>query len=102
MFFLSTARLSFPTAIASFVFSIKVYLAALSTKIDVFEGRADMYHSFWTSSLGLDAVGILFNNSLTCELKFLIGSLGSDLKLERSLIRVVVDMSSPNFVRNCY
>lgn len=58
-----------------------------------------MYHSFWTSSLGLDAVGILFNNLLKLELNSLMGSLGSDLKWEGSLIRLVLDLSSPNLVK---
>ena len=60
-----------------------------------------MYHSFRTSSLGLDAASILFNNLLKHELKPLMGSFDSSFGLERSLIKVVVDLSSPNLVRNC-
>lgn len=60
-----------------------------------------MYHLFCTSALGLDATGILFNNLLKHELKSLMGSFDSSFKLERSLIRVVVEWSYPNLVRNC-
>jgi len=63
-FFLSKAKIRFSTAIASFMFSAKVGLVALTMKIVVFEGRAEVYHSFWTSLLGLDVVGILLNNLL--------------------------------------
>ena len=80
----------------------KVGLAALLTKIVVFEGRVEMYHSFQTSTLGLDAIEILVHNLLKCELKSLISSLGSTFKLERSLIGLVVDLSSPNMVRNYF
>jgi len=75
-------------------------LAALPTKMVEFEGKAKIYHSFWTSSLGFDIFGILFNNLLKRELKYLIGSLGSTFKLESSFIKVVVDQSSSNFVKN--
>ena len=84
------------TSIASFIFSPKVGLEALSMKILVFDGRAEMYHSFWTSSEGLDVVGILFNNLFKRELKSLMGSFSSAFKLERSLVRVAIDLSSPN------
>lgn len=100
-FSLSTARMHFSIAISSFIFSAKVGLVALSSKIVVFEGRAEIYHSFWTSSLGLDVASILFNNLLKRELKSFIGSLGSTFKLERSLIRVTMDLSSPNLVKYC-
>jgi len=82
------------------MFFANVGLAALSTKIVEFEGKVEIYRSFWTSSLGLDAVAILFNNLLKRELKSLIGSFGSAFKLERSFIMVFVDLSSPNFVKN--
>ena len=91
----------FSTAIASFILSAKVVLLALSTKIAMFDGKAEMYHSLLTSSLCLEAVGILFNNLLKRELKYLIGSFESALRLDRSLISVVVDLSSPKLVRNC-
>jgi len=81
------------------MFSANVGLAALSTKIAEFDGKAEIYHSFWTSSLGLDTIGILFNNLLKRELKYLIDSFCSAFKLERSFIKVVVDLSSPNFVK---
>ena len=99
-FFLTKAKIGFSTTIASFMFSAKVGLATLSTKIVVFEGRVEMYHSFCTSTLGLDATGILFNNLLKHELKSLIGSLDSTFKLERSLRRVVFQRSSSHLVRN--
>ena len=98
--FFSKAKMHFSTTMASFMFFAKVGLVALSTKIDLFEGRAEMYHLFWTSSLGLDFVGILLNNLLKRELNSLIGSLGPTFKLDRSLRRVVVDRSSQNLVRN--
>ena len=66
----------------------------------MFEDRAEIYHSFWTLSLSLDTVGILLNNLLKRELKSLMGSFSSAFKLEKSLIRVVVDLSSPNLVKN--
>ena len=93
--------MKFSTSMAFVMFSAKVGLVGLSTKLVVFEGREDIYHSFWTSSLHLDSIKILFNNLLKCELKSLIVSLGSTFKLDRSLRRVVVDQSSPNLVRNC-
>jgi len=99
-FFFSTAKIHFSTAIASFIFSANVGLAALSTKMVVFEGRAEMYHSFQTPLLGLDVAGILFNNLLKHELKSLMGSFGLTFKLERSFIKVFVVLSSPNLVKN--
>jgi len=74
------------------MFLANVGLAALSTKISMFEGKTNMYHSLQTSSLGLDAVGILLKSLLDRELKSLIGSLDSVLRFERSLINVVVDL----------
>ena len=68
----------------------------------MFEGKADMYHSLSTSSLGLDAVGILFKSLLNDELKYFRGSLDSVLRFERSLINVDVDLSSSNFVKNFF
>ena len=46
-------------------------------------------------------VGISFKILLNHELKYLIGFLDSVLGFERSLINVVVDLSSPNLVKNC-
>jgi len=100
MFFFSRAMIHFSTAIASFILSAKVVLLALSMKISMFDGNAEMYHSLHTSLLGLEAVGILFNSLLKRELKSLIGSFDSALRLDRSLIDVVVDLSSPNLVKN--
>lgn len=91
----------FSTTIASFILSAKVVLLALSTKIAMFDGKVEMYHSLHTSSLGLEAIGILFNNLLKHELKSLIGSFDSALRLDKSLINVTVDLSSPNLVKNC-
>jgi len=48
-FFFCKAMIHFSTAIASFMFSSNVGFAALSTKIVVFEGKEEIYHSFWTS-----------------------------------------------------
>lgn len=45
-FFLSKARVPFSIVMASFMFSAKVCLASLSTKITVFGGTVGMYHSF--------------------------------------------------------
>ena len=45
VFFFSKARIHFSTAIASFIFFANVGLAALSTKMDMFEGKAEIYHS---------------------------------------------------------
>ena len=60
-----------------------------------------IYHSLLTSLLGLEAVGILFNSLLKCELKYLMGSFDWALRFDRSLISVAVDLSSPNLIRNC-
>lgn len=90
----------FSTATTSFIFSTNVGLAALSMKMAIFEGKAEIYHLLHTSSLGLDVTKILFNSLLNHELKSLMGSFDSILRLERSLINVVVDLSSPNLVRN--
>ena len=100
-FFLSKAIIHLSTAIASFMFSAKVGLAAISTKISIFEGKAVIYHSLQTFSLGFEVVGILFKSLLNRELKSLIGSLDSALKFERSLIKVVIHLSSPNLVKKC-
>ena len=51
-FFFSRVVIRFSTAIASFIFSTKVVLLALSTKIAKFDGKAAIYHSLRTSSLG--------------------------------------------------
>jgi len=80
--------------------SVKVVLLALSMKIAIFDGRAVIYHSHCTSSLGWEAVGILLKILLKRKLKSLIGSLVSALRLDRSLSNVAVDLSSPNLVRN--
>lgn len=69
-------------------------------KIAIFDDREDMYHSLQTSSLGLEAVEILFKRLLNRELKSLIGYLNSVLRFDRSLINVVVDLSSLNLVKN--
>lgn len=82
------------------MFSANVGLATLSTNIAMFEGKVDIYHSLQTSSLSLDAIGILFKSLLNRELKYLIGSFDSVLRFERSLINITVDLSSPNFVKN--
>ena len=82
------------------MFSAKVGFAALSTKIAIFEGRTVIYHSLLIFTLGLEAVGILFKSLLNRELNSLIGSLCSILRLERSLINVAKDLSSPYLVRN--
>jgi hypothetical protein len=91
----------FSTASASFIFSAKVGLPALSTKIAMLEGRAVIYHSLLICSLGFEAVGILFRSLLNRALNSFIGSLCSILKLERSFIKVARDLSSPYLVRNC-
>lgn len=44
---------------------------------------------------------ILFNNLLNLELKPLIFSFGLVLRFDRSLIKVVVVQSSPNFNKKC-
>ena len=98
--FFSRAIIRFSTAIASFMLSAKVDLLALSTKIAMFDGRAVIYHSHRTSSLGWEAVGILLKILLKRKLKSLIGSLVSALRLDKSLINVAIDLSSPNSVRN--
>jgi len=100
MDFFSRAIIHFSTAIASFMLSAKVVLLALSMKIAMFDGRAVIYHSHCTSSLGWEAVGILLKILLKHKLKSLIGSLVSALRLDRSLSNVFVDLSSPNLVRN--
>ena len=100
-FLFSRAMMHFSTAIASFILSAKVVLLALSMKIAMFDGKVEMYHSLCTSSLGLEAVEILFNGLLKRELKSLICSFNSALRLDRSLINVAVDLSSPNLVKNC-
>jgi len=99
--FFSKEIICFSTAITSFIFSAKVGLAALSTKMAIFKGKAEIYHSIRTSSLGLDVAGTLFKSLLNCELKSLMGYFDSVLRLERSLINVVVDLSSSNLVKNC-
>jgi len=68
--------------------------------IEIFEGRALMYHSTYTSTLGLEVAGILFSNLLNLELKSLIFSFGLTLIFEKSLIKVVVVQSSPNLIKN--
>ena len=98
LFSKATTRLS--TANASAKFSTKVVLLALSTKMAKFEGKAVMYHSHLTSSLGWEAAGILLRILLNRKLKSLMGSRASALRLDRSLISVAVDLSSPNLVRN--
>ena len=70
-----------------FMFSTRVALLVLSTKIAILEGREDMYHSICTSTAGFEAVGILFSNLLNLELKSLILSYEFAFKLERSLIK---------------
>ena len=66
----------------------------------MFDGKAVIYHSHRTSSLGWEAVGILLRILLNRKLKSLIGSLAWALRLDRSLINVAVDLSSPNLTRN--
>ena len=83
------------------MFLAKVGLAALSTKISMFEGKAVIYYSLLTCSLGFESLGIFFKSLLNHELKSLMGSLDSALKLERSLIKVATDLSSPNLVKKC-
>ena len=99
--FFSRAIIHFSTSISSFMLSAKVVLLALSTKIAMFDGKIDMYHSIRTSLLGLEAVEILFKSLLKCELKSLVSSLDPVLRFDRLLINVAVDLSSPNFVKNC-
>lgn len=82
------------------MFSTRVTLLALSTKIAILEGRDDMYHSICTSTAGLEATGILFSNLLNLELKSLNLSYGLAFKLEISLIKDAIVLSSPNFERN--
>ena len=96
----SKAITRFSTAIASVRFSTKVVLFALPTNIAKFYGKAMIYHSYRTSSLGWEAAGILLRILLNRKLKSLMGSLASALRLDKSLINVVVDLSSPNLVRN--
>ena len=55
-----------------------------------------MYHSICTSTTGLVVAGILFSNLLNLELKYLIFSSGLAFKLERSLIKDAMFLSSPN------
>lgn len=83
------------------MFLAKVGFPALSTKMDIFEGKVVMYHSLQIFSLGLESVGILFKSLLNQELNSLIGSLVSILRFEISLISVAKDISSPYLVRNC-
>lgn len=96
----SRATTRFSTANASVKLSTKVVLFALSTKISKFGGKSVMYHSHLTSSLSCEAAGILLRILLNHKLKSLMGSLASALRLDRSLINVAVDLSSPNLVRN--
>lgn len=90
----------FSTAIASFIFSAKVVFLALSMKIAMLDGKAEVYHSLRTSLVGLEAVGILFNILFKRELKYLMGSFDSALRLDRSLISDAIDLSSLNLVTN--
>jgi len=83
------------------MFSTNVGFAALSTNIAIFDAKENMYYSLLTSSIGLEVIGILFKSLLKHELKSLIGSLDSVLRFDRSLINVVIDLSSSNFVKNC-
>ena len=69
-------------------------------KIAKLGGKAVMYHSHLTSSLGWEAAGILLRILLNRKLKSLIYSLVSALRLDKTLINVVVDRSSPNLLRN--
>lgn len=96
----SKAIIIFSTDNAYFMFSTRVTLLALSTKIAILEGREDMYHSICISTAGLEVVGILFSNLLNLELKSLILSSELDFRLERSLIKDTTVLSSPNFARN--
>ena len=82
------------------MFSKRVALLALSTKIAILEGREDIYHSICTSTVGFGAAGILFSNLLNMELKSLILSSEFYFRLERSLIKDVMVLSSPNLARN--
>ena len=82
------------------MFSTRVALLALSTKITISEGRDDIYHSICTSTVGLEEDGIFFSNLLNMELKSLIFSSVLVFKLERSLIKDTTVLSSPNFARN--
>lgn len=99
--FFSKEIIHFLTAIASFIFSTNVGFASLSMKMVICKGKVETYHSLQTSSLGLNIARILFNSLLNHELKSLMGSFDSVLRLERSLINVAMDLSSPNLVRNC-
>ena len=96
----SRAITCFSTAIAYVMFSTKVVLFALSMKIVVFDVKAVIYHSHRTFSLGWEVVGILLRILLNCKLQSLMGFLASALRLDRSLINIFVDLSSPNLVRN--
>lgn len=72
----------------------------MSIKVIIFEGKVLMFHSILTSTHGLEAAGILFNNFLKHELKSLIFSFGLALRFYKSFIKVEVLMSSQNFLRN--
>lgn len=96
----SKAIILLSTDNASFMFSTRVSLLALSTKNVILEGREDMYHSNCTYIVGLEEDGILFNNLLNMELNSLILSFKLAFMLETSLIKDVMVLSSPNFTRN--
>jgi len=82
------------------MFSERVTLLALSTKMVILEGKLEMYHCVCTSTTGLEEVGILFNNLLNIDLKSLILSPEFVFRLERALIKDATILSSPNFARN--
>ena len=57
--------------------------------MEIFERRALIYDSIFTSTPDLEVSRILFNNLLNFELKSLIFSFGFDLRFDKSLIKVV-------------
>lgn len=82
------------------MFSTRVALLVVSKRNVILKGREDMYHSICTSTVGFEASRILFSNLLNLELKSLIFSSEFYFRLEISLIKHAIVLSSPNFVRN--
>lgn len=82
------------------MFSTRVTLLALFTKVEILEGREDMYHSIYTCTASLEVGDIFFNNLLNLELMSLKLSYEFSFILERSLIKDAMVFSSPNFARN--
>lgn len=97
----SRAIVLFSTDSDSFILSRNIVLLALPRNIKIFEGRVEIYHSICTSIMGLEVSGILFSNLLNLELNYFIFSFGLALRFDKSLIKVAVVQSSPDFNKKC-